>query len=182
MLHFAVLFEYDEEKAIALEHVLLTQTVTSVMRILTSLRLFYFCQPNSQKFIATMNFLALSKLLSRNSGPHLIKSYSSKTATGQLSLVDKIALTDDGKTFVAWHPTKEFPYEFTRPIPISEHRDRSAVIKESALNTAMDAFNTKRPEIVRQELQKITFTTKHRWFPRARDKRAKKTPMDRPYL
>ncbi|XP_037045516.1 28S ribosomal protein L42, mitochondrial [Bradysia coprophila] len=129
-----------------------------------------------------MNFLAQLKLFCRNSGLHLIKSYSSKTATGHLSLVDKIALTDDGKTFVAWHPTKEFPYEFTRPIPVSEQRDRSAVIKESALNTAMQAFHNKHPVLARQELERITFTTKHRWFPRARDKKAKKTPMDRPYL
>lgn len=129
-----------------------------------------------------MNFLALSKVFCRNSGNHLIKSFSSKTATGQLSLVEKIALTDDQKTFVAWHPTKEFPYEFTRPIPVCEERDRSAVIKESAMKTASDALQRKHPEIARQELQKITFTTKHRWFPRARDKRAKKTPMDRPYL
>lgn len=105
-----------------------------------------------------------------------------KNGYRHLSLVDKIALTDDRKTFVAWHPQQEFPYEFTRPIPKSEERDRSAIIKEAAINTAMSAFKTQHPEIVRQELQRITFTTKHRWFPRARDKKAKKTPMDRPYL
>lgn len=130
-----------------------------------------------------MNSLASSRLLCWNGvGVSLIRSYSSKTATGHWSLVDKIALTDDRKTFVAWHPSTEFPYEFSRPIPAYEERNRSAVIKESAMDTAMAAFNTKHPEIARQELQRITFTTKHRWFPRSRDKKAKKTPMDRPYL
>lgn len=129
-----------------------------------------------------MNSLSLTKLFSRNNGLRLIKSYSSKTATGHWSLVEKIALTDDAKTFVAWHPQKEFPYEFTRPIPVIEERNRSTVIKEEALSTAMSAFKSKKPEIAREELQRLTFTTKHRWFPRARDKKAKKTPMDRPYL
>ncbi|KAJ6637102.1 39S ribosomal protein L42, mitochondrial [Pseudolycoriella hygida] len=130
-----------------------------------------------------MNSLVLSKLFSRTSAVRNIKSISSKTATGDWSLVNKIAVTDDGKMFVAWHPEQEFPHEFTRPIPATyEERNRSAVIKESSINTAMNAFKTKRPEVSRQELQNITFTTKHRWFPRARDKKAKKTPMDREYL
>lgn len=104
------------------------------------------------------------------------------TATGIWGLVDKVALTNDGRTFVAWHPKPEFPYESSRPIPQVELRDRSSVIKESTIGTAMTAFNTKHPEIARQELSRITFTTKHRWFPRARDKKAKKTPMDREFL
>lgn len=104
------------------------------------------------------------------------------TATGAWGLVDKVALTADGSTFVAWHPRPAFPYEHSRPIPLVEMRDRSAVIKESSISTAMHAFNTKHPEIARQELSRITFTTKHRWFERARDKKAKKTPMDREYL
>lgn len=106
----------------------------------------------------------------------------STTATGIWGLVDTVALTDDGRTFVAWHPKPEFPYEASRPIPQIELRDRSSVIKESSIATAMTAFNTKHPEIARQELSRITFTTKHRWFPRARDKKAKKTPMDREFL
>jgi len=56
------------------------------------------------------------------------------------------------------------------------------VVKESALKTAMQAFKSKHPEVARQELMQLTHTTKHRWFPRARDRKAKQTPMDRPYL
>lgn len=57
-----------------------------------------------------------------------------------------------------------------------------SLIKESALTSAHRAFKDKKPEIARQELMNLTSTTKHRWFPRSRDKRAKNTPMDRPYL
>lgn len=127
--------------------------------------------------------MATLRLFCRNANFGLWKQYSTKTtATGNWGLVDKIALTDDRTTYVSWHPKPEFPYEMSRPIPNIEQRDQSSVIKESTINTAMKAFNTKHPEIARQELSKITFTTKHRWFPRARDKKAKKTPMDRPFL
>lgn len=112
-----------------------------------------------------------------------VAAYSTKsTATGTRGLVERVALTNDGRTFVGWHPAPDHPYELSRPIPQVELRDRSAIIKESSISTAMDAFHTRKPEIARQELSRITFTTKHRWFPRARDKKAKKTPMDREYL
>lgn len=126
------------------------------------------------------------RLLCGSAARRINRSYSSavanKTAKGNWGLVEGVALTNDSSTFVAWHPKQAFPYDLSRPIPQVEQRDQSAVIKESAITTAMQAFNTKHPEVARQELAKITFTTKHRWFPRARDKKAKKTPMDRPYL
>jgi len=45
-----------------------------------------------------------------------------------------------------------------------------------------DVFRKKKPYQVVEELAKITYTTKHRWYPRSRDKRAKDTEPDRPYL
>ncbi|XP_011686409.1 PREDICTED: uncharacterized protein LOC105449108 [Wasmannia auropunctata] len=44
-----------------------------------------------------------------------------------------------------------------------------------------DVFR-KKPYQVVDELAKVTYTTKHRWYPRSRDKRAKDTKPDRPYL
>lgn len=60
----------------------------------------------------------------------------------------------------------------------------SSLLKEQAIESAQVAFKLKRPEFSRAELSKLTFTTKHRWFPRARDKKMnyKKVPMDRKYL
>ncbi|EDW70090.1 large ribosomal subunit protein mL42 [Drosophila virilis] len=105
-----------------------------------------------------------------------------KNAVGGKTLVDSVAVTRNGKTIVAWHPDTPFPYEHTKPLPTIVENQTSEVIKEAALKTAMNAFKNKHPEVARQELMRLTHTTKHRWFPRARDKKAKKTPMDRPYL
>ncbi|XP_055686902.1 39S ribosomal protein L42, mitochondrial [Lutzomyia longipalpis] len=108
---------------------------------------------------------------------------SVKHPIGAQNLVESIAVTDDGSTFVAWHPKTQFPYEFSKPIPPPVVRDNSSLLKDNAINTAMQAFKGKHAEVAREELMRITHTTKHRWFPRARDKKAKKdTPMDRPYL
>lgn len=123
----------------------------------------------------------LSKILRLNTAYHPKCWYSTKTATGIQGLVDKVVTTSDNTTFVAWHPEIEFPYECSKPIP-PKAVPSSSLIKEEALNTATTAFINKNPEIAREELSRITYTTKHRWFPRDRDKRAKKTPMDREYL
>ncbi|XP_023168060.1 39S ribosomal protein L42, mitochondrial [Drosophila hydei] len=113
---------------------------------------------------------------------NLTKNAVNKNAVGGKSLVDSVAVTKNGKIIVAWHPDTPFPYEHTKPLPQLVEKQSSNVIKETALQTAMTAFKNKFPEVARQELMKLTHTTKHRWFPRARDKKAKNTPMDRPYL
>ncbi|KAG7311008.1 hypothetical protein JYU34_003861 [Plutella xylostella] len=94
---------------------------------------------------------------------------------------NKIVLTDDGSTIVALHRDKEFPYEFSRPLP-EEVKDTSSVLKMTDINEVKRVFKKMSPEMARQELCSLTLTTKHRWFPRARDKKAKKTEMNRPYL
>ncbi|CAH1970650.1 unnamed protein product [Acanthoscelides obtectus] len=100
----------------------------------------------------------------------------------QISSHSKIVVTDDGTTIVAWHPKDDFPYECTRPLPERTVEKSTSVLKTNLTPEVMSIFNKKTPEQARQELMNITHTTKHRWFPRARDKKAKKTPMDREYL
>lgn len=109
------------------------------------------------------------------------KCYSTKTATGNFGLVDKVALSDDGTTFVAWHPNVDFPYEFSRPLPPAKE-PTSSLIRDEAVATAMRAFGEKHPQMAVDELARTTFTCKHKWYPRSRDRRAKKTSMDREYL
>lgn len=94
----------------------------------------------------------------------------------------EIVATDDGSTFVAWHPPQDFPYECTKPLPGPLHAEDTSVLKTQMTNELKEIFNKKTEEQARQELMNITHTTKHRWFPRSRDKKAKKTPMDREYL
>lgn len=93
----------------------------------------------------------------------------------------KIVLTNDETTIVAWHPKADFPYECTRPLP-EETVSETSVLKTTLTPELLSIFNKKSPDLARQELMDITHTCKHRWFPRARDKKAKKTPMDREYL
>ncbi|KAH8302385.1 hypothetical protein KR044_005900 [Drosophila immigrans] len=128
--------------------------------------------------MSSARFLSTCRLFSTN----LTKNAINKNAVGGHSLVDSVAVTKNGKTIVAWHPETPFPYEHTKPLPQIVARQSSQVIKEEALQSAMSAFKNKHPEVAREELMKLTHTTKHRWFPRARDKKAKKTQMDRPYL
>lgn len=120
----------------------------------------------------------------------LLRSFSTKTlqlstnknALRGRNLVEAVAVSRNGRTVVAWHPELEFPYEFTKPLPVASEKQYSSLIKDEALASAMGAFKEKKPEVARAELMRLTHTTKHRWFPRSRDKRAKSTPMDRPYL
>lgn len=115
--------------------------------------------------------MALRLALLRN---NLLRYYSTTA---------KIAVTSDESTYVVWHPKQDFPYECTKPLPEVEATEaENTVLKTSYTPEIQAVFNKKSPEIARQELMNITYTTKHRWFPRARDKKAKKTPMDREYL
>lgn len=95
----------------------------------------------------------------------------------------KIALTDDKSTYVSWHPAakeEDFPYECTKPIPEEKHEDEG-VLKTQLTPAVKEIFNKKTSDQARQELMDITFTTKHKWFPKNR-RRGKKLTMDREYL
>lgn len=95
---------------------------------------------------------------------------------------ERIVLTKDGTTFVAWHQKQDFPYEYTRPIPERAIEESNTVLRTVMSPELKQIFKTKTPDAAREELMNITHTTKHRWFPRSRDKRAKKTVPDREYL
>lgn len=100
------------------------------------------------------------------------------------ALVETMGESQDQTAFFAWHPKQEFPYEYTRPLPTKLEQTNRSLLKETAIESARTAFKLDKPEFARAELMKITSTTKHRWFPRARDKKFnyKETPMDRRYL
>lgn len=112
------------------------------------------------------------------------KVFPAENAVRNRALVESIGETKDQTAFLAWHPKKEIPYEFTRPLPTKVEQKSQSVLKQQAIESAEVAWRLKRPEFSRDELSRLTFTTKHRWFPRSRDKKMnyKKTPMDRRYL
>ncbi|KDR11909.1 28S ribosomal protein L42, mitochondrial [Zootermopsis nevadensis] len=101
-------------------------------------------------------------------------------ASSSRSLDEQVTVTDDGSIIVCWHPETHFPYDCSRALPVEQETHSN--LKIQSLDEVDSVFNEKKEEFVRQELMSLTYTTKHRWFPRARDKYAKKTPPDREYL
>ncbi|XP_068626849.1 large ribosomal subunit protein mL42 [Battus philenor] len=108
-----------------------------------------------------------------------VLNFSSKNVVARN--YNKIVITDDGSTIVALHRDKEFPYEFSKPLP-QENKQNDGILKMSDYNEVKRVFKAMKPEMARKQLSSLTLTTEHRWFPRARDKKAKKTEMNRPYL
>lgn len=103
-------------------------------------------------------------------------------AVGGRGLVESMHVLKGGRIIAAWHPDPAYPYELSQPLPAVSVEQNPSLLKEEVLRTAMSAFSNRRPEVAREELTRLTYTCKNRWFPRSRDKKAKKTPMDRPYL
>lgn len=131
----------------------------------------------------------------KNVSKHLQSAYNCKqirpkstkiltTPVGSLSNVENVATTSDGTTFVAWHPTPDFPYEHSLPLP-PPGMATSTLLRDEAIETAMKAFGNKHPEIAKQELMRVTTTSYHTWRPFPRGSKintAKGTPPDRKYL
>ncbi|XP_062339463.1 39S ribosomal protein L42, mitochondrial [Osmerus eperlanus] len=94
-----------------------------------------------------------------------------KSAIGGPSIDDpycqvEIGVTSDGQTIVCYHPSMDVPYELTQPIPrpdplinLAENHDQ--VLKAHLSREVLQ--NKKAPTI--EELSKMFFTTKHRWYP-----------------
>ncbi|XP_035735272.1 39S ribosomal protein L42, mitochondrial-like [Vespa mandarinia] len=96
------------------------------------------------------------------------------------TLPPEVVVFTDKDMIICWHPDQGFPYEYSKPIE-EEVSISNAVLKIGEKDIE-DVFKQKNQDDVIAELAKLTFTTKHRWYPRSRDKKAKKTEPDRPYL
>ncbi|XP_070710193.1 large ribosomal subunit protein mL42 [Pempheris klunzingeri] len=78
----------------------------------------------------------------------------------------EIGVTSDGKTIVCYHPTVDVPYELTLPVerpdpvtnPVETH---DQVLKA---NLSKEVLKDKEGPSI-EELSKMFFTTKHRWYP-----------------
>lgn len=92
---------------------------------------------------------------------------------------EAVIFTEDNNMVVCWHPEKQFPYEYSLPLP-EEKRDTSML--SIGEKDVAEVFWKKTNQEVVNELAKITYTTGHRWLDRKRDRKAKQTKPDRPYL
>ncbi|XP_072309789.1 large ribosomal subunit protein mL42 [Eucyclogobius newberryi] len=78
----------------------------------------------------------------------------------------QVGVTTNGMTVVCYHPTADVPYELTqaieRPDPVSDVPETHDQVLKAHLSKDVLREN-KGPSI--EELSKMFFTTKHRWYP-----------------
>ncbi|KAM3859003.1 large ribosomal subunit protein mL42 [Diretmus argenteus] len=94
----------------------------------------------------------------------------------------EIGVTSNGKTIVCYHPSVDVPYEFTqaieRPDPVTNPAETHDQVLKAHLSK--EVLKDKGPTI--EELSKMFFTTKHRWYPVGQyhmRRRKKDPPKDR---
>uniref|UniRef100_A0A3Q2LMG2 Large ribosomal subunit protein mL42 n=1 Tax=Equus caballus TaxID=9796 RepID=A0A3Q2LMG2_HORSE len=79
----------------------------------------------------------------------------------------ELALTSDGRTIVCYHPSVDIPYEHTKPIPrpdpVHNHEETHDQVLKTRLEEKSEHLE-QGPMI--EQLSKMFFTTKHRWYPR----------------
>ncbi|KAG8005646.1 39S ribosomal protein L42, partial [Nibea albiflora] len=79
----------------------------------------------------------------------------------------EIGVTSDGKTIVCYHPAPDIPYELTQPIerpdPVTNTIETHDQILKAHLSKEVLKKGKEGPTI--EELSKMFFTTKHRWYP-----------------
>ncbi|XP_057172254.1 39S ribosomal protein L42, mitochondrial isoform X1 [Ursus arctos] len=82
----------------------------------------------------------------------------------------ELALTSDGRTIVCYHPSVDIPYEHTKPIPRPDPVHNNEETHDQVLKTRLEEKNEhleQGPMI--EQLSKMFFTTKHRWYPRGQN-------------
>ncbi|NXG17066.1 RM42 protein, partial [Grallaria varia] len=89
----------------------------------------------------------------------------------------ELAVTSDLKTIVCYHPSLEIPYEHTKPIPrpdpVNNKEENLDQVLKSRLNEK-ELKNKSDPTI--EELSKMFYTTKHRWYPVGQYHRRRRNP------
>ncbi|NXA36804.1 RM42 protein, partial [Eudromia elegans] len=89
----------------------------------------------------------------------------------------ELAVTSDLKTIVCYHPSLEIPYECTKPMPrpdpVNNKEETHDQVLKSRLNEE-ELQNREGPTI--EELSKMFYTTKHRWYPVGQYHRRRKNP------
>ncbi|XP_003506407.1 39S ribosomal protein L42, mitochondrial isoform X1 [Cricetulus griseus] len=95
----------------------------------------------------------------------------------------ELALTSDGRTIVCYHPSVDIPYEHTKPIPqpdiLHNNEETHEQVLKAKLGIKSDQLE-QGPMI--EQLSKVFFTTKHRWYPHGQYHRRRKKlnpPKDR---
>lgn len=120
----------------------------------------------------------------RLKGLHLYASQIRRASTKSSSNIfdsqkDYVVTANNGRTVVCWHPEKEFPYECSRPLPENQIKPHPHLSIDPQV---VQIFHQRTENSVIQNLMKVTYTDKYKWYPVSRIQRAKKTRPDREYL
>ncbi|XP_028306324.1 large ribosomal subunit protein mL42 [Gouania willdenowi] len=77
-----------------------------------------------------------------------------------------IGVTSDGKTIVCYHPAADIPYELTQPIQRPDPISKAPETHDQMLKAHLTKEVLKdKPGPTIEELSKMFFTTKHRFYP-----------------
>ncbi|KAM9311664.1 large ribosomal subunit protein mL42 [Gastrophryne carolinensis] len=76
----------------------------------------------------------------------------------------ELAMTSDGKTIICYHPSVDTPYEHTKPLPRLDPLENHEESHEQVLKARLKDIDTKQGPTM-EELSKMFYTTKHRWYP-----------------
>ncbi|POI33408.1 hypothetical protein CIB84_002840 [Bambusicola thoracicus] len=97
----------------------------------------------------------------------------------EIFMINKVelALTSDSKTIVCYHPSLEIPYEHTKPVPRPDPVNNKEETLDQVLKSRLDEEKLKNDRgLTIEELSKMFYTTKHRWYPVGRYQRRRKNP------
>ncbi|KOC66749.1 39S ribosomal protein L42, mitochondrial [Habropoda laboriosa] len=106
---------------------------------------------------------------------------SCKRYISSVKLPSEIVIPMNKDIIICWHPERKFPYEYSLPLPEEKEISSNSVLCIGGKEIA-EVFKHKREEVVIEELSKMTFTTKHRWYPKKKLYKYRKVEPDRPYL
>merc|ERR1712168_279177 len=99
--------------------------------------------------------------------PALQKSTLSGPSLEDVNCKVELGLTSDGKTIVCYHPSVDVPYELTQPIERPDPVTNAVETHDQVLKAQLSKeVLKKKPGPTVEELSKMFFTTKHRWYPR----------------
>lgn len=89
----------------------------------------------------------------------------------------ELALTSDSKTIVCYHPSLEIPYEHTKPVPRPDPVNNKEETLDQVLKSRLNEEKLKNDRgLTIEELSKMFYTTKHRWYPMGQYQRRRKNP------
>ncbi|CAL7949017.1 unnamed protein product [Xylocopa violacea] len=106
---------------------------------------------------------------------------SCKRYLSSVKLPSELVIPMSKDMIICWHPERKFPYEHSLPIPEEKEISSNSVLCIGEKEIA-ETFKYKRQDVVIEELSKMTYTTKHRWYPKKWRNRIRKVEPERPYL